>query len=209
MMSKRMNTTRYGKDMTTNAKPFCGHCKNIGKSEKEYTSHWPRASMKPGAPVTCPAILKTECTYCHQLGHWASVDHCPQLKLRKKEDAKQQRVSKQENQSKIAVKAVKPTNTRFGLLVESDSEDEEAEAEADEGKKFFAKPASPITPTKHKPVPSVAATPAAAAVDTKVETKENPILFIKSRPFPKKIVIIDGVERLVNDWTADSDSDDE
>jgi hypothetical protein len=208
MMSKRMNTTRYGKDMTTNAKPFCGHCKNIGKSEKEYTSHWPRASMKLGAPVTCPAILKTECTYCHQLGHWASVDHCPELKLRKKEDAKQHRVSKQENQPKIAVKAVKPTNTRFGLLVESDSEDEEAEAdaEADEGKKFFAKSASPITPTKRKSVPSVAP---AAAVATKVETKENPFLFIKSRPFPKKMVIIDGVERLVNDWTADSDSDEE
>ena len=59
---------------------FCGHCKKLGKTEAEYTSHWPRASIKQGDMVLCPEILKTECTYCHQLGHWASEQYCPAMK---------------------------------------------------------------------------------------------------------------------------------
>ena len=65
---------------TSTERKFCGHCKKLGKSELEYTNHWPRESVKQGSLATCPEILKTECTYCHETGHWASEQYCPALK---------------------------------------------------------------------------------------------------------------------------------
>ena len=69
-----------GHGTTGSDSKFCGHCKKLGKSEAEYRSHWPRASVEQGSLVICPEILNTECTYCHELGHWASEKYCPALK---------------------------------------------------------------------------------------------------------------------------------
>jgi len=67
------------------ARKFCGHCKNMGKTEREYTSHNIRASFADNALVTCPELLKTECKYCHEYGHLASEKYCPALKKRVRE----------------------------------------------------------------------------------------------------------------------------
>lgn len=52
-------------------KPFCKVCKDAGKSETDYTSHWVKSYDKlTGKKVTtCPLLLSQECRYCHELGH--------------------------------------------------------------------------------------------------------------------------------------------
>jgi len=46
--------------------PYCGTCRNAGKSRAEYTNHWTRSEPGPGGTITCPLILN-----CHKKGHWA------------------------------------------------------------------------------------------------------------------------------------------
>jgi len=60
---------------------FCSVCKNAGKCEKEYTSHFPKSSNGPDAVVVCPTILNNECSYCHKLGHFKQ--QCPVLEAKK------------------------------------------------------------------------------------------------------------------------------
>jgi len=208
-MSQRINNNRNGTRKTAkNVKPFCAHCKKIGLSEREYTSHWTRASIAPGAPVTCPSILNNQCNYCHEFGHFASVEHCPVLKLQKKEDDKRARAERPTKPEKS--KAVtKPRNTAFSLLCEdsSDSEDDGYDSVKDE--MFFAKP----KPTE--PRPHIQSTPSYASILKREPVKKSEleeavsnfkVLIKKSK---KKLVVVDGVERLVYDWTADYDSDED
>jgi len=58
--------------------PFCKVCKDAGKSEEEYTSHYVRAGPEKDACVVCPTLLSQECAYCHELGH--TKKYCPKLK---------------------------------------------------------------------------------------------------------------------------------
>jgi hypothetical protein len=51
--------------------PYCGTCRNAGKSRAEYTNHWTRSEPGPGGTITCPLILNTTCGHCHTKGHWA------------------------------------------------------------------------------------------------------------------------------------------
>jgi hypothetical protein len=51
--------------------PYCGTCRNAGKSRAEYTNHWTRSEPGPGGTITCPLILNTTCGICHKKGHWA------------------------------------------------------------------------------------------------------------------------------------------
>ena len=213
-MSQRMNNNRNGARKTaTNVKPFCGHCKKIGLSEREYTSHWTRASIAPGAPVTCPSILNNQCNYCHEFGHFASVEHCPVLKLQKKEDDKRARAERPTKPEKS--KAVtKQRNTAFSLLQEdsSDSEDDGYDSAKDE--LFFAKPVESR--------PQIPSTPSYASILKREPVQKSELEEVvsnfkvliknvvkKQKTLPKKLVVIDGVERLVYDWTADYDSDED
>ncbi len=60
---------------------FCSVCKNAGKDEKLYTSHFPKSSNGPDGVVVCPTILSNECSYCHKLGHFKQ--QCPVLEAKK------------------------------------------------------------------------------------------------------------------------------
>jgi hypothetical protein len=51
--------------------PYCGTCRNAGKSRAEYTNHWTRSEPGPGGTITCPLILNTTCVTCNKKGHWA------------------------------------------------------------------------------------------------------------------------------------------
>ena len=51
--------------------PYCGTCRNAGKSRAEYTNHWTRSEPGPGGTITCPLILNTMCGVCNKKGHWA------------------------------------------------------------------------------------------------------------------------------------------
>ena len=44
--------------------PFCPVCKNAGKTEEEYTSHFVRESREADAKVTCPVLLSQACDIC-------------------------------------------------------------------------------------------------------------------------------------------------
>ncbi len=100
---------------------FCSVCKNAGKSEKEYTSHFPKSSNGPEGVVICPTILNNECSYCHKLGHYKQ--QCPVLEAKKNGTLlpKQKEnieitpvINKKEN--------VKNFTTKFAVAFESDSE---------------------------------------------------------------------------------------
>jgi hypothetical protein len=100
---------------------FCSVCKNAGKDEKLYTSHFPKSSNGPDAVVVCPTILSNECSYCHKLGHFKQ--QCPVLEAKKngtyiqkpKENLQiKPTVNKNENIKKFA--------TKFSVAFESDSE---------------------------------------------------------------------------------------
>jgi hypothetical protein len=103
----------------------CKFCKDAGKSEEEYMSHFLRESKDPNSRITCPTLLAIECRYCFKKGH--TVSKCQ--KLMKEKDG---------NQKKIPTAPVKkawPNTTRvspvnhFDLLSEfGDSDQEEEEA---------------------------------------------------------------------------------
>ena len=59
---------------------FCPICKDWGKSEKIYTSHFVRASYDKNSPITCPTILGNVCLHCKKEGHFENF--CP-IKTRK------------------------------------------------------------------------------------------------------------------------------
>ena len=58
--------------------PFCKFCKDSGKSQREFTSHYPKDKPGKSGKVVCPTILSNDCRYCHKKGHAKS--HCPLLK---------------------------------------------------------------------------------------------------------------------------------
>ena len=49
--------------------PFCGWCKDHGKSSEQYTSHY---SRDLDGNTMCPDILSRKCSYCDEPGHVAS-----------------------------------------------------------------------------------------------------------------------------------------
>jgi len=62
---------------TTKVVMFCNFCKNSGKTEAEYTSHFLRESKDPNSRVTCPALRSMECRFCFKKGH--TVSKCKKL----------------------------------------------------------------------------------------------------------------------------------
>jgi hypothetical protein len=58
---------------------FCKVCKDAGKTEKEYSSHFVKDKKGPDGKVICPLLLSIECRYCKKkVGH--TVKNCPILK---------------------------------------------------------------------------------------------------------------------------------
>jgi len=67
-------------------KPHCKVCKDAGKSEADYNSHWPKDR---DGNVICLTLLEQDCRYCHQPGH--TVKYCPKLAKDNAEREKQHR----------------------------------------------------------------------------------------------------------------------
>ena len=112
---------------TSSSRPFCSTCKKVGKSESEYTSHYPKSNPGPNGVVTCPYILNTVCKKCGVTGHWASASFCPELL--KKNNKPLQPINKNS--------VVPVTKNRFQSL-DIDSEDDEPETVEPETKKTFS-----------------------------------------------------------------------
>ena len=108
-------------------KPFCKVCKDFGKPESVFTSHFVRQTTHPNSPVTCPTILNNICQYCGEKGHF--VSSCSLKKTQLKEEKlfllSQKKVEKINNEE---VKNVKTKNV-FDILNEEDSSSSDEEEE--------------------------------------------------------------------------------
>ena len=69
-------------------KPLCVVCKNAGKSEREYSSHFVK---NIDGIVVCPIIKATTCTYCSKKGHISK--YCNKRERDEKLATKQQQQS--------------------------------------------------------------------------------------------------------------------
>ena len=65
--------------------PFCAVCRDAGRPESEYTSHFVKDQPGPNGKVICPLLLKQKCRYCKECGHTPS--QCPKLQLKKMYDS--------------------------------------------------------------------------------------------------------------------------
>jgi len=85
--------------------PFCKFCKDAGKTQKEFTSHYPKDKPGKDGKVVCPTILNNECRYCHEKGHAKS--HCGVLKSknsRKRMTGGSKRLGRRPTQSELNLK---------------------------------------------------------------------------------------------------------
>ena len=65
------------------ATPFCKVCRDAGKPEKEYTSHFVKDQPGPNGKVVCPTLLNQACRICNKTGHTSS--YCSQYRNRREE----------------------------------------------------------------------------------------------------------------------------
>lgn len=102
----------------TNAKRFCKVCKDSGKSEEEYMSHFVRATTDPNSAVVCPTLLSMRCRFCDRNGH--TINYCNEKILQ------QRRIEKNQRREILAEKPAKKEKKvkGFQALCDSTSEDE-------------------------------------------------------------------------------------
>jgi hypothetical protein len=99
---------------TTAKKALCQVCKDAGKSEKEYTSHFVRDKPGPDGVTVCPLLLSLNCRKCGKKGH--TFKYCKVNTEKKKE-------SRPAEKPKPVVLA----QGKFDSLVESSDDEEEGE----------------------------------------------------------------------------------
>lgn len=78
--SRTYNNNNKTAAATATATPFCKVCRDAGKNEKEYTSHFVKDQPGPNGKVVCPTLLNQACRICNQTGHTSS--YCPQYRPR-------------------------------------------------------------------------------------------------------------------------------
>lgn len=118
-IEQTINQTMSNSMKSTNAKnPLCQVCKDAGKTEKEYTSHFVRDKPGPDGVTVCPLLLSLNCRKCGKKGH--TFKYCKVNTEKKKET----RLA-----DKLAEKpVVAKTQGKFDSLIESsDEEGEEGE----------------------------------------------------------------------------------
>lgn len=64
--------------------PFCSVCRDAGRPESEYTSHFVKDQPGPDGKVVCPLLLSQRCRFCNEFGHTPSQCHKLQLKKMQK-----------------------------------------------------------------------------------------------------------------------------
>ena len=80
----------------TAATPFCKVCRDAGKTEKEYNSHFVKDQTGPNGKVVCPTLLNQSCRICGKTGHTSS--YCSQYRNRqvREEPRRQERYIERE-----------------------------------------------------------------------------------------------------------------
>ena len=114
-------------------KPFCKVCKDAGKSEEVYTSHFLRDKIGPNSKIICPTLLALECQYCHEKGH--TVSYCKKLKAAQKFHKRKDYNLNDTKRNKVAAAtgANSTFKNKFSVFdIQSDSEEMEDEVVTDE-----------------------------------------------------------------------------
>ena len=88
----RNNKTTGNKVNGKKVVPSCPHCENLGLKN----DHWLRENSSPDSDIVCPILLKTECRYCHKMGH--NISKCQRLAESKKQ--KQEKNEKEKEKEK-------------------------------------------------------------------------------------------------------------
>jgi hypothetical protein len=113
------------KTMSTKSiqRKLCPVCKDAGKPEKEYTSHFVRDKPGPDGKTICPLLLSLNCRKCGKKGH--TFKYC---KVNVKETRQEQARPEQEKKRPNTIQKGK-----FVSLAESSDEEEEGEEKQEEG----------------------------------------------------------------------------
>ena len=99
---------------------FCKVCKDAGKTETEYTSHY--VKDKTGK-TTCPTLLNQACKYCKQTGH--TVKFCKTIKLNEKNKRRDEYYAKKNSEWQEELNsAARKLGSSFAAAFDSESEDE-------------------------------------------------------------------------------------
>jgi hypothetical protein len=192
---------------TTNkvaVKPFCKVCKDSGKTEAEYTSHFVKSEPGSKGKVVCPTLLNQGCSYCHEPGH--TVSYCKVLKQNDKNKEKTQRVIVFHNKDNfVSTKKVTKT-TGFAALGLLDEETDVQEAQAEAEYPALRQTQSQVQVQAQLKVHALAKAPAQsyASMANKPATNKTPPAVTKSRA----IVTHNLVKKSWADW-SDSDDDDD
>jgi len=64
-----MKTSMKTESMKSNQRKLCTVCRDAGKTEKEYTSHFVRDKPGPDGKTVCPLLLSLNCRRCGNKGH--------------------------------------------------------------------------------------------------------------------------------------------
>lgn len=104
---------------------FCKVCKDMGKPESVWKSHYVRQTPHPDSPVTCPTILNNVCNYCNIKGH--TISTC----VKKKKDLKASKLNffKENKQKSIVVNNVSVVKTKNIFDALNDDSDDERDDE--------------------------------------------------------------------------------
>jgi hypothetical protein len=169
----------------SNKKPFCKVCRDSGKSEKEYSSHWVKDL---NGKTTCPVLLNTECRYCFKLGHTAKF--CDALLKNNKEKERRNNTYYQEPPKKKPEEK-KPANKYAALDEDSDLEEEYPVL-------VNSSQVSEIPEVKTNCWAEIAAKP-------KVQLEEKPVIKIPTIKLDTKPI----VRKSWADWSDSEDEEDE
>ena len=177
-------------------KPFCKVCKDAGKSESEYTSHFVKS--QDGNKIICPTLLSQECRYCFKSGH--TVKFCQVLLKKKNEEARviktKSHFEDNNKQSKQKQNQNKNQNI-FSIIAEED--DNESKEEFPALNKINS--ITNVNNTNTITYASLAAKPKPCEIKTKAEEEVKKTKTVLSLKLPSTLV--------KKSWADWSDSEDE
>ena len=117
-------------------KPFCKVCKDAGKPESLYTSHYINDVPGKAGKVVCPTLLSQSCGYCKKERAGHTSRYCPELE--RKQPPRSEREREQQKPAATAAAApvaaapvaAAPKNRYAALMTEMDNEEAVLEAAA-------------------------------------------------------------------------------
>jgi len=184
-------------------KPFCKVCKDAGKSENEYSTHYVKDL---NGQVTCLTLLLQECRFCHKKGHTTS--HCSELAKKKEKETRMLSTKPPLSPPK---KEVKKSNVFAYLEMNSDESDDEKEQEEFPSLNGGSKneTARAVKMTSHS-TSSYAAMAAKTIADYNANQKKELMTKLKNATIREPVVA--GQKKSwgqINDEDSDEDSDEE